>query len=61
MGDLEAAREVYRLLGQRICAKRLGAYIISPDEQFESCYGRRADKKRKLYNGMMKCNVFQYR
>lgn len=61
LGDLEAAREVYRLLGQRICAKRLGAYIISPDEQFESCYGRRADKKRKLYNGMMKCNVFQYR
>lgn len=61
LGDLEAARAVYRLLGQRICERRLGAYIISPDEQFETCYGRRSDKKRKLYNGMMKCNVFQYR
>lgn len=61
LGDLEAARAVYRLLGQRICERHLGAYIISPDEQFENCYGRRADKKRKLYNGMMKCNVFQYR
>ena len=34
--------------------------VISPDETFESCFGRRADKRRKLYNGMMKCQVYQY-
>ena len=23
-------------------------------------YGKKADKKRKLYNGMLKCNIYQY-
>lgn len=61
LGDVAEARAVYAALGRRIFEKRLGAYVISPDEQFEKFFGRRADKKRKLYNGMMKCNVFQYR
>ena len=35
-------------------------YIITSYEDFERCFGRKADKKRKLYNGMLKCNYFQY-
>lgn len=35
-------------------------YIISSMEEFEKAYGRQADKKRKLYNGMLKCNLYQY-
>ena len=35
-------------------------YIISSDEQFELHYGRRADKVRKLYNGMIRCGYYQY-
>ncbi len=35
-------------------------YIITSYEGFERCFGRKADKKRKLYNGMLKCNYFQY-
>ena len=61
LGDVAGAREVYTALGRRIFENRLGAYVISPDEQFERYFGRRADRKRKLYNGMMKCNVFMYR
>ena len=61
LGDVTEARAVYAALGKRIFENRLGAYVISPDEQFEKHFGRRADKKRKLYNGMMKCNVFMYR
>ena len=34
--------------------------IISPDETFESLFGRKADGKRKLYNGMLKCNVYMF-
>ncbi|NLA77456.1 MAG: class I SAM-dependent RNA methyltransferase [Clostridiales bacterium] len=34
--------------------------IISPDENFESAFGRRADKRRKLYNGMIKCQLYMY-
>ena len=35
-------------------------YIISPSEQFERCYGRPARKRRKLYNGMLKCQLYMY-
>lgn len=34
--------------------------IISPDDEFEQCFGRKADKRRKLYNGMIKCQVYLY-
>lgn len=61
LGDVAQARAVYESLGRRVAEKRLGAYVISPDEQFEKYFGRQADKKRKLYNGMMKCNVFMFR
>jgi len=35
-------------------------YIISSCENFESLYGRKADKIRRLYNGMIKCNFYQF-
>ncbi|MEG1525395.1 MAG: class I SAM-dependent RNA methyltransferase [Clostridia bacterium] len=34
--------------------------IITSVEQFERVYGRRADKRRKLTNGGMQCNLYQY-
>lgn len=38
-----------------------GQCIISSDEEFERVYGRRADKVRKLYNGMIKCGLYIYK
>lgn len=35
-------------------------YIISSEEELERYYGRKCTKKRKLYNGMIKCNLFMY-
>ena len=35
-------------------------YIITSHPQFERFYGMRADKIRKLYNGMIPCNLYQY-
>ena len=35
-------------------------YVLTSYEEFEKYYGREADKKRKLYNGMLKCYVYQY-
>ena len=35
-------------------------YILSSDPLFERCYGRPADKRRKLYNGMIKCELHMY-
>ena len=34
--------------------------IISPDDEFEKIFGRKADKRRKLYNGMLKCQAYMY-
>jgi putative N6-adenine-specific DNA methylase len=35
-------------------------YVLTSAENFERLYGRRADKVRKLYNGMIPCRLYQY-
>ena len=35
-------------------------YILSSHTEFERTFGRKAVKKRKLYNGMIKCDLFMY-
>lgn len=35
-------------------------YIISSEPEFEHYFGRRADKRRKLYNGMIQCEYYMY-
>ena len=36
------------------------SYFFATDEEFEKAFGRKADKRRKLYNGMIKCQLFMY-
>ena len=61
MLDADAARELYRIMGKQFIAKPRHSYtVISPDESFEKAFGRLADKRRKLYNGMLKCQVYMY-
>lgn len=58
------ASEVDRLtkqLGQ--VAKQLpnwSHFIITPDKEFETRFGRKADKRRKLFNGQIECTYYQY-
>ena len=35
-------------------------YILTSADRFEAYYGKRADKVRKLYNGMIPCSLYQY-
>ena len=35
-------------------------YLLSSHTEFERSFGKQADKKRKLYNGMIKCDLFMY-
>ena len=37
-----------------------GKYILTSDEAFETYYGAKATKKRKLYNGALKVDYYQY-
>ena len=59
--DIQTAQELYRVMGQVFVPKAGWSYaIISPDETFEEQFGRKADKRRKLYNGMLKCQLYCY-
>lgn len=59
--DVKAAEELYTVMGRRF-EEGFGRkyYVISPHDEFEKHFGRTADKRRKLYNGMIKCQLFMY-
>ena len=58
---IDEAEDIYRIMGRKFVSKPGWSYtVISPDDDFEQCFGRTADKRRKLYNGMIKCQVYQY-
>lgn len=40
--------------------KDISYYIISPQEDFETLFGRAAARRRKLYNGTIKCQLYMY-
>lgn len=59
--DVKEAESLYKIMGQRFSPKKGYSYtIISPDDDFEKCFKREAQKRRKLYNGMLKCQVYMY-
>ena len=59
--DIEQAKELYKIMGRRFPQSKGWAYnIITPDEDFEKLFGRKSDKSRKLYNGMIKCRYYMY-
>ena len=61
MLEISEAREIYGIMGERLLPLD-GAqlYVITPDEEFEDIFGAKADKNRKLYNGMMMCRLYSY-
>ena len=59
--DIDNARKLYKTMGQRFAPQKGRSYtVITADEEFEKAFGRKADKRRKLYNGMIKCQVYMY-
>jgi len=59
--DRSEAQALYRTMGQVFVPKAGWNYgIITADETFEEAFGRPADKRRKLYNGMLKCQLYMY-
>ena len=52
---------LYRKMGKHFATlDSWQIYVITSHQRFESLYGRRADKVKKLYNGMIPCNFYQY-
>lgn len=58
---LSEAEALYRDMG-RVFGKLSPwqIYVLTSADNFERLYGRRADKTRKLYNGMIPCRLYQY-
>ena len=53
--------ELVKTMGRVFPKKHGFSYsVISPCEDFEDLFGRKADKRRKLYNGMIKCQLYMY-
>lgn len=62
LGDLTEARDLAKAMG-KCFAESIPSwqmYIITSDDLYERYFGRRSDKKRVLYNGMIKCNLYQF-
>ncbi len=61
LGTQREAEELYREIGEHFRSlSPWQAYIITSHPSFERFYGKRADKVRKLYNGMLPCYLYQY-
>ncbi len=59
--DLRAAEELYKVMGEKFRREKGKSYtVITPDDDFEKLFGRKADKRRKLYNGTLKCQVYLF-
>ncbi len=60
--EKQEAEALYRAFGQAAQALPQGweVDVLSSHTEFERAFGRPADKKRKLYNGMIKCDLFTY-
>ena len=59
--DHQEAERIYRRFGA--AARRLDHwkfYMLSSHTEFEQAFGQTATKKRKLYNGMIKCDLYMY-
>lgn len=61
LSDKSGVQELYRKMGEHF--KKFDTwsyYVITSYPEFEKYFGRKADKKRKLYNAMLKCEYYQY-
>jgi len=61
LGETDEVEALYRRMGKHFKKfETWSFYVITSHPDFEKLFGRRADKKRKLYNGMLKCDYYQF-
>lgn len=61
LGQADEIERLYREMGAVL--RKLDTwsiYVITAHPEFERLYGKRADKRRKLYNGRIPCQYYQY-
>ncbi|MCL2528046.1 MAG: class I SAM-dependent RNA methyltransferase [Defluviitaleaceae bacterium] len=60
LGQIKEVEQLYADLGRLFRPTSWGVYVLTPDEFFETAYNKKARAKRKLFNGMIKTDYYQY-
>lgn len=61
LGDRSTVEKMYTDMGQAFSPyETWSVYMLTSNERFEECYGKPATKKRKLFNGFIQTNYYQY-
>ena len=61
LGTIKEAEQLYKEIGVHFRSlSPWQVYVITSHPGFERFYGKKADKVRKLYNGMLPCYLYQY-
>ncbi|MEN6350748.1 MAG: class I SAM-dependent RNA methyltransferase [Syntrophomonas sp.] len=61
LSEKNEVEKLYKIMGETLkILPTWSFYILSSHPQFERQFNRKADKKRKLYNGRIQCNYYQF-
>ncbi|MFP3361259.1 class I SAM-dependent RNA methyltransferase, partial [Planococcus sp. SIMBA_143] len=61
IGEAKAVEEMYRKIGEMMSKDpTLSVYLMTSNKMFEHIVGKKATKRRKLFNGYIETTYFQY-
>ncbi len=61
LDDLFEVEELYRQMGSAFRSlDTWSIYVLTSNQSFERLFGRKADRRRKLYNGRIECQYYQF-
>ncbi|SEM83263.1 putative N6-adenine-specific DNA methylase [Mesobacillus persicus] len=61
LGEKSAVEQMYKEMGKALIPlDTWSVYIMTSNENFEKLYGKPATKKRKLFNGFIRTDYYQY-
>jgi len=61
LSDEESLQDLYKMMGKKFVLSDSWSYhILTAFETFQETFGRAANKKRKLFNGNLKCHFYNY-
>ena len=61
LSDIEESKRLYKALNPSFSKlPKWSYYILTSHEEFEKEFGKRADRRRKIYNGMLKTYLYQF-
>ncbi|MFZ5969359.1 MAG: THUMP domain-containing class I SAM-dependent RNA methyltransferase [Bacillota bacterium] len=61
LGEMKEVEQLYKRMGEAFGRfDTWSAYVLTSHEEFEKFYGKKASKKRKLFNGRLKVEYYQF-